>query len=644
MIKQRTYEEIRQSIRNNINDKNEEIDSKAGTFISDVMVCPEADELASFYTDLKLMELNQSVLTASGYNLDRLGFNYFTYRKGATYSAGRIRFYIKNTNRTVLTMDSLPAEVYIPANFEVATSGTASSDQIVFKTSDAAYASNRDIYNNLPVDAGTGYKYLECEIQCVNAGSAGNVSAGTITETYSGDIDGVVAISNTMACTGGEDQENDSSLKMRIMLAILGASICTKNGYLKFMIQKDFVEDVVVIGGADSIMFRDGGFINSAKEYQYGRGGMVDIWVRGRQIQEINKTFKITSTYLKNGAGDLLLDYQPVLNIVSISSQASGKTYENAENYEIEYGTTSNKVSQTYYKDILWDFSITDSFNDISYYPMDIVDSTEIEVLKKKVDAELLSANEYLTNIDYSINWSLVTFEDISKYDITPMFQKVYYNGKPYKIIAIDKRLNGRTFVKKKNRIYLRVYAKPDYALVNTTYSDEKYTSQLGNDIGGSILSKDCIHWINKDILQEGDNLLIKYNYNQLILSLQQEMNAKRILTADILIRQANRVDLQIMMDVYCDIDSDSSLIKNTIATNISTFVNNLKSMGGSIENSELVALARETTGVTRVDLSTVSLAKKNKIAEAKIQLEENEYFMLDSVEINVISENTLDG
>jgi uncharacterized phage protein gp47/JayE len=169
LIKQRTYDEIRQSIRNNINDKDEKIDSKAGTFISDVLVCPEADELASFYTDLKLMEINQSILTASDYNLDRLGFNYFTYRRGATYSSGRVRFYIKNTNRTKLTMDSLPTEVYIPANFEIATSGTASSDQVVFKTLDSAYATNRDIYNNLPIDSGTGYKYLECEVQSVVA-------------------------------------------------------------------------------------------------------------------------------------------------------------------------------------------------------------------------------------------------------------------------------------------------------------------------------------------------------------------------------------------------------------------------------------------------------------------------------------------
>lgn len=644
LIKQRTYDEIRQSIRNNINDKDEKIDSKPGTFVSDVFVCPEADELASFYIDMKLMEINQSVLTASGHNLDRLGYNYFTYRKGAGTATGRVRFYIKNTNRTTLTLSALPKEVYIPVGFQVATSGTTTDTQMVFSTTESAYATNREIYDTLPTDNSTGYKYLECDVTCTTSGSSGNVAAGTIIQLYSGSLDGVVSITNTIACSGGENAESDTSLKMRIMLAILGASICTKNGYLKFIIQKDFVEDAIVIGGGDTIMFRDGGFINAAKEYQYGRGGMVDIWVRGKQLQEIDKSFKITTSYLKNGAADIIFENQPVVNIVSITSQASGVTYENADKYEIEYGTTANKITQTYYKDIFWDFSITETFNDTDYYPIDIIDSTEIEVLKKKVDLELQEAKEYLYNIDYSINWSLVTYEDLSKYKVAPMFQKVYYNGKPYKIIAVDKRLNGRTFIKKKNRIYLRVYTKPDYALVPSTYSDEKYSSKLGKDIGGSIISKDCVHWINKNILQEGDTLVIKYNFNQLILALQSEMNAKRILTADILIRQAIEVPLQIIMNVYCDGDYDSLTIQNTIATTISTFVNNLKSMGSTIEDSELVALARNVTGVLQVDLDSVSLSKKNKLSTSKIELENNEYFTLDTLEVNVISENTIES
>ena len=70
MIKQRTFDEIQQSIRNNINDRDQRVDSKPGTFISDVFVQPEADELASAYIDMKILEINQSINTASGYNLE----------------------------------------------------------------------------------------------------------------------------------------------------------------------------------------------------------------------------------------------------------------------------------------------------------------------------------------------------------------------------------------------------------------------------------------------------------------------------------------------------------------------------------------------------------------------------------------------
>lgn len=642
MITQKTYEEIVQSIRNNIHDKNENADSKPGTFISDVFVSPQSDELASFYSDLKLMEINQSILTASGVDLDRLGYNYFTYRKASSKATGRVRFYIKNTNRTTLSSASLPSEVYIPVGYVVSTSGNTLNSQVEFVTTESGYATNYQILNSLPTDSSTGYKYIECEIEASSAGTSGNVSVGTITQAVSTSTSGIVSISNAIACSGGEDQENDTSLRLRIMIALLGASICTKNGYLKFVLQKDYVDDAIVIGGGDAIMFRDGGYLNAAKEYSYGRGGMVDIWIRGKKSQEIIKQFNITSTYLEKGTPDILLDYQPAINIVSIKSNASGTVYENADNYEVEYGATTTKTTKTYYQDILWDFSITDTFPDSNMYPIDLIDATEIEVLKKKVDNELTQAIDYLSNIDYSINWSLVTFEDISKYEIAPMFQKVYYNGKPYKIIAVDKRLNGRTYVKKKNKIYLRYYKQPDYILNKTTYSDERYKSQIGNDIGNSIIASDSIHWINKNILQEGDTLSITYNYNQLILSLQQQMNEKRIMTADILLRQAYEVPIQILMTVICDATVTSLSIKNTVATKISTFVNSIKSMGSLIEESELAAIARQTNGVVQVDLDSVSLSKKNSIAVTKIQLEKNEYFVLDNVDITVISQNTI--
>ena len=653
MIRQRTYDEIRQSIRNNIHDKDERVDTKAGTFVSDVLVCPQSDELASAYIDMKIMEMNQSILTASRYDLDRLGMNYFTYRRGAKRAYGRVRFYILNSNRPNLKMEMLPEEISIPIGFQIATQGSSVERQIVFKTLDSAYMSARQIYNSGVVDEATGYRYVELEVECEELGKVGNVDAYSITETYGSTIDGIVAIANPLSCTGGEDEESDASLKMRIMLAVLGASICTKNGYLKWVIQKENVNDAVVVGAGNETMFRDGGFINNANVYSYGRGGMVDIWVRGKLSQTKTIDYIVTTSY-KTGIGqpgyegipchDLVLPDQPILKIESIVSKNTGYVYENADNYQIEYGYTGAKIERRYYKDILWDFSVTETFTDTEYYPLDIIDKTEIEVLRKQVNAELQRLVNEMENMNYSLNWKLAQYEDLSSYTTMPMFRKVFFNakgnsGSVYKIIAIDKRLNGRTFIKKNNRIYLRVYQDPDYALVPTPYSDEdKSKSQLGKDIGGSILSKDLIHFTDKgkSLIQEGDTLKITYSYNVLIMYLQGEVNAMRILTADILIRQAKEVPIQIVINCNCDYTEDSTLVRKNISTAISTYINSMKRMGDIVEDSELVAMARTSAGVNHVDINNVQLSKVGKNDVDMIQLKENEYFTINSLIINV--------
>ena len=657
MIRQRTYDEIRQSIRNNIHDKDERVDTKAGTFVSDVLVCPQSDELAAAYIDMKLMEINQSILTATGYDLDRLGANYFTYRRGAKRASGRVRFYITNSNRPNLTVEILPLEISIPTNFKVATQGSPTSRQIVFKTLDSAYMTARQIYNSGLIDESTGYRYVELEVDCEEVGSIGNVDAFGITEVYDSSIDGIVAIANPLACTGGEDAENDTSLQMRIMLSVLGASICTKNGYLKWALQKENVNDAVVVGAGNKIMFRDGGYINRANSYTYGRGGMVDIWVRGKLPQTKTIQHIVTTSY-KTGIGqpgfegipchDLILPDQPVLKVESIISKNTGYSYENANNYQIEYGYAGQKIERKYYKDILWDFSVTENFTDTEYYPLDIIDKTEIEVLRKQVNAELQRLVEEMENMNYSLNWKLAQYEDLSSYTVMPMFRKVFFNakgnaGSVYKIIAIDKRLNGRTFIKKNNRIYLRVYQDPDFALIPTPYSDEeKSKSQLGKDVGGSILSKDLIHFTDKgkSLIQEGDTLEITYSYNSLIMYLQGEINAMRILTADILLRQARAVELQIIINCTCDITEDTTIVRANINTAISTYINSVKRMGDVVEDSELVAIARTSSGINHVDINTVTLCKKGKSDVDMIQLEDNEYFIIDSLIINVSTSN----
>ena len=642
MILQKSFEEIYQSIRNNINDRDQQIDSKPGTFISDVFVCPQADELAAFYADLKQLEINQSMLLASGQDLDRLCRNYFTIRQGATRATGTVRFYIKGTNREVISLSSLPAIISIDAGFVVATGATSASSSIEFVTEESLYVENERI-PFLPTDPSTGYKYLETDIYASEAGSAGNVGSYAINTMITEQKEGIISVGNPVATVGGRDQEDDNSLRFRAFLSVLGASICTKNGYLKFIIPKENVRDALVVGGGDSLMFRDGGYLDAADQYNYGRGGMVDIWVRGQKLANTTTTYDISTSYLEHNAPDIVLPYQPVTSITFVQSETTGYTYDNAANYEVEYGTLpSGKTETKYYKDILWDFTITNSFPDLEYYDLDVIDQTEIEILKSKIDKELQDALDYMSNLNYSINWALVTEENISDYEQQPMFKKIYYNGKVYKIVTVDGRLNSRTFVKKDNRIYLRWYASPDYELVKTTYTAERYDSQLGQDIGGSTLSKDAIHWIKPELLQESDTLIISYNYNLLIHSLQTSMDEQRILTADILLREAKEVPIQIAMNVECDNTVTTTSTRNVVQTALTTYIHNYIPMGSKLEESQLAAMAREIPGVTYVDLNSVEIAKLNSVAVEKIQLAQNEYFTVKNIDVTVTTENTI--
>ena len=150
------------------------------------------------------------------------------------------------------------------------------------------------------------------------------------------------------------------------------------------------------------------------------------------------------------------------------------------------------------------------------------------------------------------------------------------------------------------------------------------------------------MHWLNKNVLQEGDSLRIVYSYNLLTTTLQQQINGMRILTADILVRQAYAVKVQVIMTVYCDDSTTTTACRNTIATKISRFINNMKTMGDVLEESELAAIARQTYGVIQVDLESVQLAEKNKIAVTKIQLQANQYFELESVDVTAVAQYTL--
>jgi uncharacterized phage protein gp47/JayE len=637
-MENKNLEEIKQNIINNIHDTLPNIDTKEGTFIRDVFVNPIADEISGLYSEMKLLEMSQSILTASGEDLDRLAANYFVFRKEATKSQGKIRFYIKGTNKPKLNMEKLPEQLVIPSETIISTLPQLNKDQIKFKTTEGIQIDKQGIID-LPIDSSTGYRFIEVEAESLEKGEHTNIDTGEITQQITNQSQHIEFITNPFSFTGGADEESDASLIQRIGLALSGSNIGTKDGYLSYVLEHNAVKGGKVIGAGDEIMFRDGGYINPQGNYIKGSGGKVDIYVRGTINEEKEYNFKVNNDYVNgdNPYKDIILSHQPINNISSIVSEKTGKVFTNASQYEIEKGTNVDEDGKTnikvkYYKDIRWDFSIKDNFPDLEYYPLPVeITNNEIKQLKAKVDEELKEAKEYMSNVNYSLNWNLMYTKnnDSGK---TESFEKIFYNNQVYKLKAYDSRLNGRTFVMKNNKIYLRVYNNPDYKLIK-----DKTT------VGNSVKARDKIRWLESDSNKNDkpmvdDNLIITYNYDSLINELQDDIKQQKVLTADVLIKQAKELEIEIIIHVNCYPSYDPINIKSQIITDITSYIHDSLKLGGKIDKSDIIAIAKQIEGVDSVDTNNIQLNEVGTSDQNKIKAKDNEYLKIKNIQVEVNS------
>ena len=453
-MQQKTFNQIVQNIINNIHDTMSEVDTKPGTFMRDVIVNPVSDEFTGLYANMKAMELKQSILTATGSDLDKLAANYFITRKSATQSYGKLRFYISNAD-----LNALPEEILIPTGTIVSTITTIARSAIQVQTLDSYYGTKEKI-KLLPIDANYPYFYcIELAAASVTTGVDNNVGASELTMQINNISPDITFVKNPFAFTGGSDYEDDSSLAIRINLAISGANIGTKNGYLSYILKQNGVSDARVVGAGDYMMRRDGGHLDSKGSYVLGDGGMVDIYIRGEQNDEETYEMDITSDYIDpinpDPYSDITLPVQPVLTISNISvvdpTNPTVPIYLiNAADYELEKREATD--GKKYYKDVLWDFSITDIFQDevYDYYVTTLSSSMPS---KAEVDKELNEWLGVMTNFNYGLNWTYMMPNNLQAKNFTPY----YYTDNRIYMLKSD-ILNGLICVKKNDKIYLRIY------------------------------------------------------------------------------------------------------------------------------------------------------------------------------------------
>lgn len=141
---------------------------------------------------------------------------------------------------------------YLPAGTELATPAVGDQPSIIFRTKEALYLD----------ESGTG----TVEVEATTPGTIGNVAANTITLMVQ-PVPGITSITNPEPTTGGTEEEDDESLRMRYFQRVRAPSTGgNKADYINWALE------VPGVGGVSVIPVRDGpgtvsvAIINTNKE------------------------------------------------------------------------------------------------------------------------------------------------------------------------------------------------------------------------------------------------------------------------------------------------------------------------------------------------------------------------------------------
>jgi uncharacterized phage protein gp47/JayE len=288
MVTIRSTNEIILNLIDFFNTAQPNLDLKPGTVARDLIVDAPASQLALLYDEIGKISNLQSLRLVSGSDLDKLAQNYGVTRKVATKSSGT----------ALLTFNSIPAIIAINTG-SLITSTSGSTFVVLNGTS--VDPANANFYKSIATKYQSALGFLnitdqyavEVSVQATTAGSAGNISQYSLNQTS---IPGVSNVTNTFPFTGGNDQENDSTFRNRVLAVFSGSNIGTALGYKNLVLSNSAVSDAVVIGPGNPLMTRDGTQVTENSDGSYtiiseGTGGKVDILILGSTLTQFTDTY-----------------------------------------------------------------------------------------------------------------------------------------------------------------------------------------------------------------------------------------------------------------------------------------------------------------------------------------------------------------
>ncbi|MDD5551369.1 MAG: baseplate J/gp47 family protein [Candidatus Omnitrophica bacterium] len=161
-------------------------------------------------------------------------------------------------------------------------------------------------------------------------------------------------------------------------------------------------------------------------------------------------------------------------------------------------------------------------------------------------------------------------------------------------------------------------------------YQLTKTTSTYKN----SIMSIDQVDFLVA--LVAGETITMTYNYFIICQTLTTLIESVRPITADVLIKLADEIEIDITATVVADATiTDKVALAATIKTAVESFLTT-NTLGGNIEQADIIQLIHNIEGVDNIIIPIGKLARAGLIGVADITLNENEYSAFGTITINV--------
>lgn len=544
------------------------------------------------------------------------------YRRAGKAARGEVTFFTRNRPTRTL-------------NIPLGTIVQGGSQQFI--TTQAASIDLNSLASSF--DPVSGRYQVTVPIRAASAGTSGIVAAGQIRRIVS-TIPGLSVINNSKTF-GGENVESNRELVERARRKLASVDSGTKQGILQLAADVPGVERAKVVTYPNPLMQRDldGDGVH--------RGGKVDVWVQGTNLATVTDTFAFTFDLASNiqfqvfgDPGDLrfrsldpeLSQANPIVEMLDYPAQG----------YEMVNATTGETFDLTGVTIESYDTIVLDT--DLVQPSVALTDVI-LGSYRRRAGAEYVLSRQPVTEITGVTGAVSGEFPDEAfslVHPDSPLIQGRSEQARDYLLVTPFVNEDGETVpssggIPATDEPHVLFDNTPEpldnlgasFLSIVVTSEDGLTTYRGPNDPSGTsdytIILGDAttpvsIQKTSSGAIADGATVLVSYEYdenitvtyttNLTVSVVQEDIDAKKNITADILVKDAVPVPVDIQATVVLNQGASADVVDRNLRTNFTNYLSNLR-LGDPFRQSDAVNIIEQTEGVSYVVVPLTQMSRQ---------------------------------